>query len=220
MKVIIPNPCHENWNKMTPVEKGRFCSSCQKKVHDFTNVSDKEIKSILNNDKSTCGRFRHDQLNRDLVIPKEKKSLWLAASAAIVSFIGIGTHEIVAQEPTNTEQHETNNKVLSDIEIAPTSKSIITGTISDETDPLPGAIVINKMTQQVARTDIDGKFSIQANEGDKLEFSFIGYETKNITVNENTKYDIILNTAAMIGEVVYKRTFFGRIFQWIGNIFR
>ena len=222
MKVIIPKPCHENWHKMTPVEKGRFCNSCQKKVHDFTNVSDKEIKTILNNDKSACGRFRHNQLDRDLVIPKEKKSLWLAASATIVSFIGVGTHEIVAQEPTNTEQHKTSNKALSNIN-APTSKNIITGIVSDNKGPLPYVSIINKTTEQKVQTDIDGKFSIEANEGDIFEVSYIGCKIENITINHNTNYDIVLvEDSSLLGDVyiVQERTFFGRIFHWIGNIFR
>ncbi|AXG74808.1 hypothetical protein DVK85_11435 [Flavobacterium arcticum] len=210
---------------MTSVEKGRFCTSCQKQVHDFTNVSDKEIKSILNNDKSACGRFRHDQLDRDLVIPKEKKSLWLwlAASAAIVSFIGVGTHEIVAQEPTNTEQHETNNEILGDIEVTPTSKDIITGVVSDHIGPLPTASIINKTTEQEVQTDIDGKFSVEANKGDRLEVNYIGYKIQNITINQNTNYNIVLEEdSALLGDVyiIKERTFFGRIFHWIGNIFR
>ncbi|OIQ18085.1 MAG: hypothetical protein BM557_07665 [Flavobacterium sp. MedPE-SWcel] len=221
IQISIPKPCHENWDKMTPVERGRFCDSCQKKVHDFTNVSDKEIKTILSNDKSACGRFRHNQLDRNLVIPKEKKNIWLAASAAIVSFIGVGTHEVLAQEPTNTEQHETSNKVLlGDIEFTPTSKNIITGIVSDNVGLLPYVSIINKTTEQKVQTDIDGKFSIEANKGDILEFSYISYESKNITVN-NINYEIVLTPYATGGICIVKeRTLFGRIFHWIGNIFR
>ena len=37
-KPIIPNPCHEDWNKMTPEDKGRHCSVCDKVVIDFTKM--------------------------------------------------------------------------------------------------------------------------------------------------------------------------------------
>ena len=63
----IADPCHEDWNKMTAVEQGRFCSSCQKNVVDFTTQSDEEIISFFNNyNGSACGRFTDDQLDRPI----------------------------------------------------------------------------------------------------------------------------------------------------------
>jgi hypothetical protein len=43
MKITIPKPCHENWENMTPDEKGRFCAVCSKTVRDFSKVPDDEI---------------------------------------------------------------------------------------------------------------------------------------------------------------------------------
>lgn len=62
-KFTIPKPCHENWDKMLPEEKGKFCASCQKSVHDFTQSSSQEIKNIFEKENGNiCGRFREDQL--------------------------------------------------------------------------------------------------------------------------------------------------------------
>lgn len=66
-KIIIPEPCHEDWNKMTPTEKGAFCTSCSKEVKDFTKSTDQEILEVLNtgNDQ-ICGHINNSQLNRNL----------------------------------------------------------------------------------------------------------------------------------------------------------
>ncbi|MFP3591246.1 TonB-dependent receptor plug domain-containing protein [Chryseobacterium sp. SIMBA_038] len=68
MKITIPKPCHENWEMMTPAEKGRFCSVCSKTVRDFTIASDDEIIEVISNatDKDICGNFYDSQLNRNL----------------------------------------------------------------------------------------------------------------------------------------------------------
>lgn len=65
LKITIPKPCHENWNEMTPREKGRFCSSCAKTVIDFTKKSTKEIKNYLIDQKTqrVCGHFYRKQLD-------------------------------------------------------------------------------------------------------------------------------------------------------------
>lgn len=62
-KIYIPEPCHENWNKMNPTEKGRFCKVCTKEVVDFTRKTEQEIMSHLNlSEGSTCGQFTASQL--------------------------------------------------------------------------------------------------------------------------------------------------------------
>lgn len=67
MKITIPKPCHENWENMTPDEKGRFCAVCSKTVRDFSKVPDDEIIAFFSNTSdSICGNFNSSQLNRDL----------------------------------------------------------------------------------------------------------------------------------------------------------
>lgn len=61
----IPKPCHEDWSKMTPNEKGKFCSSCAKTVVDFTKKSPQEIQEYLieNRGQRVCGHFYRKQLD-------------------------------------------------------------------------------------------------------------------------------------------------------------
>lgn len=65
-RVSIPNPCGEDWNKMTPTERGAFCGKCQIDVIDFTNKSNAEIKTILlaNKGQHLCGHIKQSQLMR------------------------------------------------------------------------------------------------------------------------------------------------------------
>lgn len=66
MRVSIKNPCHENWDAMTPNEQGAFCLVCQKTVVDFSQKTTEEIKDFFTavpKFEKVCGRFRNDQLN-------------------------------------------------------------------------------------------------------------------------------------------------------------
>jgi len=64
-KIAIPEPCNEDWNKMTPDKTGRFCLVCNKSVIDFTNKLPDEIQHFFNKnqDKKICGRFKNSQLD-------------------------------------------------------------------------------------------------------------------------------------------------------------
>ncbi len=67
MSIRIPDPCSEDWSKMTPTEKGAFCNKCAKEVIDFRVKTPSEIKSILQQEfqagASVCGRIRQSQLD-------------------------------------------------------------------------------------------------------------------------------------------------------------
>ena len=69
LKISIPAPCHEDWNKMTPDETGRHCNSCAKSVVDFTTMSDHDVQNFFLNKKEAqaCGRFKKSQLQQILI---------------------------------------------------------------------------------------------------------------------------------------------------------
>ena len=62
----------------------------------------------------------------------------------------------------------------------------VTGTVSDASGPLPGVNVLVKGTSTGTVTDFDGNFTIAADSGTTLVFSFIGYLTQEIVVSGAT----------------------------------
>jgi hypothetical protein len=75
IQLTIPKPCHEDWNSMTTEQKGRFCSSCQKTVIDFSNMSDRQVAEFFKKPPGNiCGRLHNDQLNRPITVSHQSKS--------------------------------------------------------------------------------------------------------------------------------------------------
>jgi hypothetical protein len=63
LTLSIPKPCSEKWDNFIPASNGRFCTSCNKIVTDFTQMSDHEIIEFFRDMPAhACGRFRPDQL--------------------------------------------------------------------------------------------------------------------------------------------------------------
>ena len=70
----------------------------------------------------------------------------------------------------------------------------ITGVVSDASGVLPGVNVIVKGTMIGASTDFDGKYSISTEDMNSavLVFSYLGYITKEVSVNNQTQINIVL----------------------------
>jgi len=227
INISVPKPCHENWEAMTPEEQGRFCGVCSKTVFDFTKATDKEIIEHLNTDATACGRFVSSQLNRDLILPKEKSSYWIIASATLFSFLGIGSQTTYSQVKQDTIQ--TDKKNLNQGSIKTVKNPItITGIVSDDLGPMYGANIVIKESTIGTSTDFDGKYSIKVNEGDILTFSYLGFKNVEIIADSNKT---IINVkmqedyeSVTVGIIIMgayeKRTFFGRQIQKIRNWFR
>lgn len=78
----------------------------------------------------------------------------------------------------------------------------ITGKVVDENgEPLLGASIVKKGTQIGAITDFDGNFNIDAAIGDLLVVSYIGFDTREVKVN-NTIINISLSSGVQLSEVV------------------
>ena len=83
------------------------------------------------------------------------------------------------------------------------AQNIITGNVSDDNSlALPGATVLVKGTSNGVTTDFDGNYSISASVGDVLVFSYVGFDSKSITVGNSSKINVSLSSSNELDEVV------------------
>lgn len=70
----------------------------------------------------------------------------------------------------------------------------ITGVVTDEIGlPLPGVNVTETGTLNGGTTDFDGNYAIEVKQGATLSFSYIGYKTVTIIIDNQSKLDVKLN---------------------------
>lgn len=116
-KPTIPEPCHEDWNTMTPQDKGRHCQVCDKVVVDFSNHSEEEIQQeiteLQNKGNRVCGHFNLNQLNQPITVVLHRPShQWRKKWMAFWSFIGFSAISTTGCAQSNTEKHQMQGKVI------------------------------------------------------------------------------------------------------------
>ena len=119
MKFSIPEPCSEDWSKMTPTEQGAFCQKCALEVTDFTDKTSLEIKSILTakfeSKQRVCGHIENRQLlqlNDDFIPWKSDqesfRAVWMFSLIAVFGLTLFScqstfSKEVVEKMNTSTE---------------------------------------------------------------------------------------------------------------------
>lgn len=81
----------------------------------------------------------------------------------------------------------------------------ITGTVTDANDgsALPGATVVVKGTTAGTATNFGGNYTLNASTGDVLVYSFVGYETQEVTLSDQSVLNVQLSPSAIaVDEVV------------------
>ena len=79
----------------------------------------------------------------------------------------------------------------------------VTGTVSDSQGPVIGASVVEKGTSNGVVTDLNGKFTLNVKPGAKLVISYIGYTTQEITIGNQSNFNVTLvEDNAALDEVV------------------
>lgn len=69
----------------------------------------------------------------------------------------------------------------------------ITGVVkTEEGDPIPGVVILKVGTTEGADTDIDGRYSLSANEGDRVSFYIEGFKKTTITVLAGNIFNVTM----------------------------
>lgn len=219
--LFIPEPCHENWGKMSPTEQGRFCAVCTKEVMDFTRKNEAEILQHLKEaDGKTCGRFLPEQLDLKLTPHNQTSKKETRIKRWAISLLAIGglfslQKEAQAQkmgkvavkgEVKAIETHNTN-----------TQTSVVYGQVLNmDNKGVSGAYVsVYSGTELIAETKtmangtfriellpgkiINGKISVHASHINRYR------SLEDITITkESTRLSIRLEeTYAIMGDVAY-----------------
>jgi len=80
----------------------------------------------------------------------------------------------------------------------------VSGVVYDATadEPLIGASILIKGSTTGTTTDIDGNYTIDASSGDVLVISYLGYDSKEVTVGDEATVDVRLTQGVVLDQVV------------------
>ncbi|MFT6320893.1 MAG: hypothetical protein ACJAT4_001822 [Granulosicoccus sp.] len=193
IRFLVPEPCSENWNEMHSLPGGRFCDNCEKTVVDFSEMANNElVRFFEKNDQKLCGRFRSDQLDKEIEFPRvptsfQKLKSIAAIAAGLLVWNGVDAQtvrtlgSIIKVEATVEKAN--NNKPL---------KNKLKGIVKDHNgETLIGANILLEEDKGTT-TDIDGKFELEIpNDWESFEitFSYMGFETQVIEFDQKDILD-------------------------------
>jgi hypothetical protein len=198
IQLTIPNPCTQSWDEMMPERQGRHCAHCQNVVTDFTGWNDTALYEFIskNKDVKVCGRFRAEQLNRNIVPVQPRSRLYR-------TFIGVGLTLLFTQVPNTymharppllVQEYSANPSDIND-EVPPVGNDtiIVTGTVKNaENAPMAnvGVCVYGDGYKWISKTNENGAFEIRFPNLDNIDKLLLcigkeGYNRRVIHLNKD-----------------------------------
>jgi len=160
------------------------------------NLSSKELKTVLRM-ITTSAEVGFTYNSR--ILPENKKVSVVANNERLgdvlsrlfaplnISYEAIGK-QIVLKKNGNAVTGQLMADHITDMLFKPITGTVLTA----EGSPLSGVSVTVAGSSRGTTTNERGEFHLEANEGDVLVFSFIGYQTTRLTVNLSTPIKIVL----------------------------
>jgi len=212
LQLSIPEPCHENWQQMTPTEQGRFCNACAKEVIDFSSMTDIQVLNYFTNlpHEKVCGRALPEQLDRAISRPEQpKKRLFWYWNYIVMFFMFFGkSNQLSAQRKArttnlspqvitiaelNTIRSSNINVLAGKVGEVKSDSRVISGKINDvDGNPISFASIKIKETNRGVNADASGNYSVRIMPGAVLEIFAAGFKPKEITAGNQTAFSITM----------------------------
>ena len=212
--ISIPKPCTQSWAAMQTADGGRFCAHCQHTVVDYAAMSDAAVVRHIATHGLGCGRFRQDQLEREIVGAPLAKGGWrkwlVAGLSAVFSFgarVAQGTERI--PKAFYTAQPDSKDTLLYD-ELP--KKSVVRGTVKDDKGEIlisASITAVDSMGKVIAGTvsNFDGIYEILIPAGYKIIsilFSYQGNRINYTDVNASPDAPTLLNPVMPTRSEIFK----------------
>jgi hypothetical protein len=228
IKIQIPEPCHENWDKMTASAQSRFCNACSRVVVDFSVMSDKEVFNYISNTSSKiCGRVSDDQLNRPIQMPFERKRISLKYLWSLLISSFLVTYKTHAQGRLKVDSIRATMsapliRAIEDVQIITVGMihnteskrpkhltQIIRGKVTTENgEAVPCATVSIPGSKQSTITDTCGEFKLTIRSSFRhslLSVTSVGYEAVSVDFKkedtDNVAVVLATSKAVLLDEV-------------------
>ena len=173
------------------IPRGKMFSGSEQRVLQVElHMKDQPLKSVFNEiQRQTDYTFVYNNslvdVNRKVSIDVKadlKEVLHQLLSGLKLSFQIIGEQIIISPSSFKTKSPQEEEK------------NWVRGVVYSESDgsPLPGVVIRSKTTPAAVTTDVDGRFEIEEAVGGILVFSFLGMETLEVQIDDESELVIRL----------------------------
>lgn len=213
LQLSIPEPCHENWQNMTPTEQGRFCNACAKEVIDFSTMTDIQVLNYFNNfsQDKVCGRALPEQLERVISRPEPtKKKLFWYWNYVVMCFMFLTrgnnaqaqTGTKPATEITPLKNAGTKEDIIVMGGVRRPQSFTITGKVTDtDGNPVSFALINRKGTNTGISADANGLFTLKVHTNELLIISGAGYKSMEYLVGNEKIITAVLSRGPVSGGI-------------------
>lgn len=153
------------------------------------NVELSEVFNFLN--EKTGFSFSYNDSQVDL---KSKVSVHMENGSLLDVLTLLSQQKALNFKRIDNNIHVQRAKKKSEVGVFVMELIPVSGRVTDsEGNGLPGATVVVKGTTNGTTTDVDGNFNLEAEEGETLVISYLGFESVEVTVGNQQNFNIVLN---------------------------